>query len=247
MLNGQTAAGLPRFSYVGARFCLWGLNVPFDGDGRFAKAWNRSISEVRDHFSAKTPEVLATDWKAYVCCWAGQQALQVEGDFVECGVNLGVLSRTVADFLDFAALPRTFWLYDTFRGIPPEQMSATEAAGLGAWHNRHNYTEDVFDRAAQRFARFPNARLVRGRVPDTLAEQAPERVAFLHIDMNIVQPEIAAAEFFWPRLSPGGVIILDDYGFAGHEEQMIAFQDFAADRDLLVLPLPTGQGLIIKP
>lgn len=240
-------ADLPRFSYVGARFGIWGMNVPFDGDDRFARAWARTASEVRHHFEHRTPEVLETDWKAYVCCWAGQQALQLEGDFVECGVNLGVLSGTMADYLDFASLPRTFWLYDTFNGIPPEQMSPTEAAGIAGWHNQHNYTTDVYDLAVQRFARFPNARLVRGRVPDTLAEQAPEKVAFLHLDMNITYPEVAAAEFFWPRLARGGIILLDDYLFANHEEQMFAMQEFAAERDLLVLGLPTGQGLIIKP
>lgn len=238
---------MPKFTHVADRFAIWGLNVPYARDEAFMAAFRASAVPLIPLVQHKTPEVLRIEWKAYVCCWAARQALLIEGDFVECGVNYGLLSRTMAAYIDLASHPdRTLWLYDTFQGIPAAQMSAREAKGLGTWHNRNNYTEDVLPIARHRFAPFPNARLVPGMVPDTLHEVAPARVAWLHIDMNITLPEIAAAEFFWDRLSPGGVIILDDYAYAGHEEQMLAFQDFAAARGALVLPLPTGQGLIVK-
>jgi hypothetical protein len=66
--------------------------------------------------------------------------------------------------------------------------------------------------------------------------------------MNCVEPEIAAAEFFWDKMSPGGVIVLDDYCYSGHYRlQNRAFQEFAERRNVEVLALPTGQGLIFKP
>jgi hypothetical protein len=83
-------------------------------------------------------------------------------------------------------------------------------------------------------------------VPATLA-QAPDRVAYLSLDMNMAFPEIAAAEHFWPRLSPGGVVLLDDYNWTSHVNQKRAFDAFAAERGLRVLGLPTGQGLLVKP
>jgi hypothetical protein len=46
----------------------------------------------------------------------------------------------------------------------------------------------------------------------------------------------------------GGVIVLDDYGWGGyHMEQKLGFDQFAARRDVDILSLPTGQGLIFKP
>jgi hypothetical protein len=45
----------------------------------------------------------------------------------------------------------------------------------------------------------------------------------------------------------GSVIVLDDYGWAGHSVQKQAFDDFASERGTRVLLLPTGQGLIFKP
>jgi hypothetical protein len=65
--------------------------------------------------------------------------------------------------------------------------------------------------------------------------------------MNCAAPEVAAARHFWPKMSPGGMIVLDDYGFTVHVEQRRAFDSFAAEQGVPLLALPTGQGLILKP
>ena len=66
--------------------------------------------------------------------------------------------------------------------------------------------------------------------------------------MNCVAPEIEALQYFWPKIVPGGLIILDDYGWGGtHDSQKEAQEAFAESVDVKILTLPTGQGLIIKP
>jgi hypothetical protein len=65
--------------------------------------------------------------------------------------------------------------------------------------------------------------------------------------MNCVEPEIAAAEFYWPRMVSGSIMLLDDYGWARHAAQKRAFDRFAQQREVMILRLPTGQGLIMKP
>jgi hypothetical protein len=84
-------------------------------------------------------------------------------------------------------------------------------------------------------------------VPDTLPRVTADKVAFLSLDMNCAAPEVAAAEYFWPKLVPGGIILLDDYGFTAHAEQRHAFDEFASRKGVPLLPLPTGQGVIFKP
>jgi hypothetical protein len=64
--------------------------------------------------------------------------------------------------------------------------------------------------------------------------------------MNCVGPEIAAIEYFWPRLVHGALVILDDYGWSAHIAQKLAMDDFAGKVGTKILSLPTGQGLIIK-
>ena len=63
----------------------------------------------------------------------------------------------------------------------------------------------------------------------TLAQANIEQVSYLSIDMNCSAPEIAAAEFFWEKLTPGAVVLLDDYGFNDtHIVQKRAFDEFCA-------------------
>ncbi len=53
---------------------------------------------------------------------------------------------------------------------------------------------------------------MRGKVPESLATVEIERVAYLSLDMNIAYPEIEALKHFWPKLVPGAIVVLDDYG-----------------------------------
>jgi hypothetical protein len=101
--------------------------------------------------------------------------------------------------------------------------------------------------AKNNFAPYPNAKLVRGRVPETLTSVDIAKVCFLSLDMNIAEPEIAAIEFFWDRLVPGGIVVLDDYGWLEHRPQKLAMDRFARGKGVEILSVPTGQGLLLKP
>jgi hypothetical protein len=65
--------------------------------------------------------------------------------------------------------------------------------------------------------------------------------------MNIANPEVAAMEFFWEKLVPGAVVLLDDYGFQDYCEQQQALDEFALSKGVSIATLPTGQGLLLKP
>ena len=184
-------------------------------------------------------------WRLHVLCWAADKASRLEGDFVECGVNRGGFSRAVMHFVDFPRLGKTFYLLDTFRGMEDKLISPAErkrGIGVGKWFQYEECYEDV----CKTFEGMPVV-IVRGVVPETLPQVKATKVCYLSIDMNCAAPEIAAAEYFWDKLVPGAVIVLDDYGWEAHYEQKLAFDQFAARRGARVLALPTGQGLIFKP
>ena len=182
-------------------------------------------------------------WRAHVICWAASHAKRIGGDFVECGVFKGFLSKIVVEYVDFAHMPSKFYLMDTYEGFADKCLTETERAGgrrAGGYEPTYNLVRRVF-------GHLKNVRIIKGAIPGTLKEVESKRVAYLHIDMNCTMPEIAAAEFFWDKIPRGGVIILDDYGFAGHIEQKKAFDSFAKRKNVPILSLPTGQGLILKP
>jgi hypothetical protein len=240
------AAGQPpvlhEYSYSGSGLRTFGKTAGFLTDPRFERAYARGWNSGHE----KPRHIDDNRWIVHVALWAATQAARLPGDFVECGVDTGMLSLAICDWLDFNSRDKDFWLFDTFNGIPNEQMSDAERDGIGGWHNRERYTE-CFAQASANFAPWPRCRLIRGAVPQTLAA-FPEnrRVAYLSIDMNIVVPEIAAIEFFWERLVPGAVVLLDDYGWSTHTAQKEAFDVFARARGAMILTVPTGQGIIIR-
>ena len=166
------------------------------------------------------------EWNIHVCCWAGENALKLEGDFVECGVGVGIFSRLMMNYLDLGE--RKFWLLD--RWSPGDTAS---------------FVED-FNLVKKIFAPYKNAWLVQGTIPDTLDRVTSDKIAYLYIDLNSALPEIEAAEYFWPKLVSGGYMLLDDFGFPGHEPQKEAFIKFAREKNVPILFCPTGQGVIIK-
>jgi hypothetical protein len=192
-------------------------------------------------------------WRAYVCCWAAARARDIEGDFVECGVWRGGLARVVTRYVDFKHLPKKFYLLDTFEGIDaslvtPEERKIFDPDALNRYHYDRREKSNAYESVKASFADLPNVELVKGRIPESLSGVKCEKVAYLSIDMNNATPEIAAAEYFWPKMSSGAMMILDDY--AGSEQYRVqrqAFDKFAADRGVQVLNMPTGQGLIFKP
>jgi hypothetical protein len=129
-------------------------------------------------------------------------------------------------------------------GITVEQL--TERERMMERERMNNKYLHGFETVQATFAPFRNVVLVKGKVPDTLPQVKSGKVAYLSIDMNAVLPEIAAAEYFWEKLSPGAFMLLDDYGFAAHIEQKLAFDAFARERGIEIFSLPTGQGLIMK-
>jgi hypothetical protein len=68
----------------------------------------------------------------------------------------------------------------------------------------------------------------------------------MHIDLNSADAEIGVLEVLFDRVSPGGIIVLDDYGWLAYEKQKIVEDEFFGRRNHSVLELPTGQGLVIK-
>jgi hypothetical protein len=220
-------------------------NLAFLHEPQFEQAWSKMAERVASAFpNGVVPDVR---WRAHIACWAACQAMQYDGDFVECGVFVGILSATVCHYINFGRLDRSFYLFDTFAGIPDQGLSPEERRSA-AWLNRELYF-DCYDVAQKNFAAFPNAVLIRGILPDSLAQVADRlhRIAYLSIDLNGAHAEHKVILRLWERLIPGAVVLIDDYGFAGHDGQHAMWDAFAADKGVAIATLPTGQGLLLKP
>lgn len=222
------------FIFVGEGLATWQKTTPFMEDKKFLQLMDKHAD------LAPLPN---WHWNLHTVLWAVNQARHVPGDFVELGVFKGHTTMFVADYVDFAQWDRRWWLYDTFDGIPDDQLDEgwAEKNAL-AYHGTFS-----FETVRDQFAIYPNIDVIQGRVPEILAERCPERIAFMHVDLNNVAAEIGALDVLYDRVSPGGVLVFDDYGWAVSREQHLAENAWFAARGLQILALPTGQGLLVKP
>lgn len=184
-------------------------------------------------------------YRAYIACWAARKAANLAGDFVECGVHKGTLSRTIINYVGFEKLDKKFYLLDTFAGFDYRYVTEKEATTV-APEGRYPKV-GTYEYVQETFQDFSNVELIKGSVPDTLSEIKSDKVAYLSVDMNCAEPTRAALEFFWDKLVSGAVIVCDDYAWRGYIEQRETINEFAKSKGTDILTLPTGQGLIFKP
>src|ERR1700716_2000244 len=133
----------------------WNKSVDFLSDPRFMRAYGRGMDS--GHVIGRpvgSREDIHIEWRIHTCCWAATHACRLPGDFVECGTNTGIMSLAVCDYVDFNATGKKFFLFDTFAGIPVDQISEREKA-LGRADENFMYP-DCWAIAQKNFASFPN-------------------------------------------------------------------------------------------
>jgi len=150
------------------------------------------------------------------------EANNIPGAFVECGVWKGGSSMAAA--LTFKT-PRPLFLFDTFAGMTdPTADDRHTASGQPASAMLRNadpratircYSplEEVKRNMASTGYPAADISYIKGKVEDTLPAAAPQQIAVLRLDTDWYQSTRHELEHLYPRLSPGGVLIIDDYGF----------------------------------
>jgi O-methyltransferase len=148
----------------------------------------------------------------------------VPGAIVECGVwRGGSMMAAALTLLRLGVADRELYLYDTFAGMPPPTEADTTRSGVRAADLLAENDEDshiwavasLSDvRAAVLSTQYPERRIhfVEGLVEDTLPATAPGEIAILRLDTDWYRSTKHELEQLYPRLAPGGVLILDDYG-----------------------------------
>jgi O-methyltransferase len=150
----------------------------------------------------------------------------IEGDVVECGVWRGGSMMAAARTLIAAGdTSRDLFLFDTFEGMPPPSQADVRHDGRPASELLANANPDTswvwavaqLDDVRERFASLPypdpRVHFVKGKVEDTIPESAPDRIAVLRLDTDWYESTAHELEHLYPRLVPGGVLLLDDYGY----------------------------------
>ncbi|MGX9789848.1 TylF/MycF/NovP-related O-methyltransferase [Mycobacterium sp. MMS18-G62] len=153
-------------------------------------------------------------------------AARIEGDIVECGVWRGGSMMLAKELCSDSPIARRFYLYDTFAGMsePTEDdVSHVERPAQETYQvtRRESHTDWAYASLEEVKDNFRRAHLlddsvvfVQGKVEETLADpdKQPQRIALLRLDTDWYESTKMELEVLYPRLVPGGVLIIDDYG-----------------------------------
>jgi len=217
-------------------------NHEFMNDPAFIKAYRRGIKAAGDDYN--------WHWRVHIGLWAARTAVQLPGDFVECGVNAGFLSSGIMCDLDWDSREKIFYLLDTFSGID-SNLASQEELRDGIIEKNKNLIDTGFyvtssNDVKLNFSEWKNIEIIEGTIPNTLSLIKAEKISFLHIDLNCAYPEVASLKYLWNKLVIGAIVLLDDYAYHGYEHQKYSIDQFAIESKIAIASLPTGQGLIIK-
>lgn len=164
----------------------------------------------------------------------------VPGDTAECGVFKGAGSYLICAMNSRnTAQARSHFVFDSFEGL-----STPDAVDGKHWVAGDLVCSE--SSVAAVLAEFPGVTLLKGWIPDRFPEVQDRRFAFVHIDVDLYQPTRDSVEFFYPRLSPGGILLCDDYGFTSCPGATRALDEYLRDKPEKVIALSGGGGFLIK-
>lgn len=140
------------------------------------------------------------------------RAVGVDGDLVECGVWRGGMSAAMASIVP----GRHSVLFDSFEGLPEPKAIDGQSALQWAAESRDNDNCSAGEawaiQAMQRVGQ-SDFELVKGWFADTVPIWAKQQrpIAVLRLDGDWYESTLLCLEHLWPLVSPGGLVIIDDY------------------------------------
>lgn len=179
--------------------------------------------ETRAYSSSSKQRLYAT---ALACQYAIQN--EIKGDFVECGTWRGghaIIAKAIFDSYDSE---RKVWIFDTFSGMSSPSEFDLDLNGKSAKIEFNKYAENMpKDQNLWRHSgivevkknfeslglEIDTVEFIQGMVEDTLlSNHLPGSIAVLRLDTDWYESTKIELEVLYPLLSPGGVLIIDDYG-----------------------------------
>jgi hypothetical protein len=172
----------------------------------------------------------------YTFCLVQDQLAKedIAGEIAEIGVYRGHTATLLAKTA--RRLGKTLYLFDTFEGFDERDVTGIDAG-------KRLLFSDTSLGAVRTLVGEDSVRYVQGYFPQT-ASAVPDDAAFalVHIDCDLYAPITSALEFFYPRMSPGGFMLIHDYSSLGWDGAERAVDEFLADKPEGLIPMPDSAG-----
>ena len=131
--------------------------------------------------------------------------MKITGAFAELGVHKGVTAKAI-HWMD---VDRKLYLFDTFNGFDPRDL--TVEVQQEDKFDPSNFSDTDVEIVRAYIGGNDNLIFKKGYFPETTLSLEYERFALVHLDADLYVPTLEALKFFYPKMNPGGVIIIHDY------------------------------------
>ena len=162
------------------------------------------------------------------------------GEVIEVGVYKGGSSYFLASAITALKMNTSLSAYDTFSGHDGADIAPSDRHSVG------QFSDANVDEVRALLAPFPFVRIFIGRVQD-FSGDFPDTISLAHLDTDLYEPTLFGLTEFFPRLSVGCSIVVDDYGSQSCGGIKAAVDEFAkSGPPAFILPLLTGQCVIVR-
>lgn len=202
------------------------------------KAWKKVLKEGEISKDLKSAENKYRDKVRFFNFWFQVERLKnISGVFAELGVYKGD-SAYILHLMDPS---REFHLFDTFEGFTNKDLEIE--TGKASNYTKHNFADTSIEQVKEKLS---SDKFIfhKGYFPETTDNFKDIQFALVNMDADLYNPTKAGLQFFYPRLVPGGVIIVHDYN-PDWPGIMKAVDDFAATIAEPIVPLPDQDSTVM--
>lgn len=170
-----------------------------------------------------------------------KQVSNLSGNTAECGVFKGASSYLICEANQANGGRRLHHMFDSFVGL-----SKPSAVDGDAW--LEGDLACSLESVRNNLCEFDNEEMAfhAGWIPERFCDVNDQQFSFVHIDVDLYQPTMDSLIFFYPRMQPGGIILVDDYGFTTCPGATAACDEYIQGKPEPIIGLPTGGGFLIK-
>jgi O-methyltransferase len=170
------------------------------------------------------------------------QVRDIPGDVLEVGVWRGGTGALMGARLQLLGCDATLHLCDTFEGVVKTSDADSHYSG-----GEHSDTSVPLVESLLSATGVTNARIHRGTFPDEApAELSELQYRLVHIDVDVYESGRQIFEWAWPRLSAGGIVVFDDYGFSTTRGITRLCDELALRADAVLLQNLNGHAVMVK-
>ncbi len=220
---------------------------PFDADEPLQALYEEAIQAAQ---GGKADNLLKR-MRFFILAQAAVQACRrfPELDFAECGCFHGHSTYMLGKLLTANGFKGRLAVFDSFEGLSEfseRDLSSRVNTSTQIQNTRDHYRADL-DSVKALLQPFDFIDVYPGWIPSRFPEIADKRLGFISIDVDLYQPIRDSLEFLYPRLTEGGLVYLDDYGFKLFPGARQAVDEyFAARPPTTFLRMPFGSAFAVK-